>query len=141
MLSRFGWACLKTIPSEWFLRMEALLAFFLGRSLGGGNLFGKASRAGEKMHEKQGNNKHMMHMAAGQNQWYHSGVGAPPILVYFSRDWVHWGYGVLAHGHVSPPGHSPPPAWRGWRGPQRPWSTGSPLGNIPPLFCGGGQFH
>ena len=32
-------------------------------------------------------------MAVGQNQWYHSGVGAPPILVYFSGDWdVHWGY-------------------------------------------------
>ena len=32
-------------------------------------------------------------MAVGQNQWYHFGVGAPPILVYFSGDWdVHWGY-------------------------------------------------
>ena len=32
-------------------------------------------------------------MAVGQNQWYHFGVGAPPILVYFSWDWdVHWGY-------------------------------------------------
>ena len=31
-------------------------------------------------------------MAVGQNQWYHFGVGAPPILVYFSGDWdVHWG--------------------------------------------------
>ena len=28
----------------------------------------------------------------GQNQWCHFGVGAPPILVYFSGDWdVHWG--------------------------------------------------
>ena len=27
------------------------------------------------------------HMAVGQNQWYHFGVGAPPILVYFSGDW------------------------------------------------------
>ena len=28
----------------------------------------------------------------GQNQWYHFGVGAPPVLVFFSRDWdVHWG--------------------------------------------------
>ena len=35
-------------------------------------------------------------MAAGQNQWCHFGVGAPPILVYFSGDWdAHWGYGVL----------------------------------------------
>ena len=29
----------------------------------------------------------------------HFGVGAP-ILVYFSGDWdVHWGYGILTHGH------------------------------------------
>ena len=36
-----------------------------------------------------------------QNQWYHFGIGAPPILVYFSGDWaVLWGYGVLAHGHM-----------------------------------------
>ena len=32
-------------------------------------------------------------MAVGQNQCYRFGVGAPPILVYFSGDWdVHWGY-------------------------------------------------
>ena len=32
-------------------------------------------------------------MAVSQKQWYHFGVGAPPILVYFSWDWdVHWGY-------------------------------------------------
>ena len=37
-----------------------------------------------------------------QNQWYHFGVGAPPILVYLSGDWdVHWGYGVLTHGHLT----------------------------------------
>ena len=36
---------------------------------------------------------HATHMAVGQNQWYHFGVGASPILVYFSGDWdVHWGY-------------------------------------------------
>ena len=41
-------------------------------------------------------------MAVGQNQWHHFGVGAPPILVYFSGDWdVHWGYGLLTHGHVA----------------------------------------
>ena len=28
-----------------------------------------------------------VHVAVGQNQWYHVGVGAPPILVYFSGDW------------------------------------------------------
>ena len=34
-----------------------------------------------------------VHMAVGQNQSYHFGVGAPPILVHFSGDWdVHWGY-------------------------------------------------
>ena len=46
------------------------------------------------------------YVAVGQNQWYHFGVGAPPILVYFSGDWdVHWGYGVLTHGHalIHPP--------------------------------------
>ena len=33
-------------------------------------------------------------MAVGQNQWYHVGVGAPPILGFFSGDWdVHWGTG------------------------------------------------
>ena len=41
------------------------------------------------------------HMAAGQKQWYHFGVGAPPILVYFGGGWdVHWGYGILAHGYM-----------------------------------------
>ena len=29
----------------------------------------------------------------------HFGVGASPILVYFSGDWdVRWGYGILTHG-------------------------------------------
>ena len=27
-----------------------------------------------------------IHMAVGQHQWYHFGVGAPPSLVYFSGD-------------------------------------------------------
>ena len=28
-------------------------------------------------------------------------VGAAPILVYFRGDWdVHWGYGLLTHGHM-----------------------------------------
>ena len=26
-------------------------------------------------------------VAVGQNQWYHFGVGAPPILIYVSGDW------------------------------------------------------
>ena len=42
------------------------------------------------------------HMAVGQNQWYHLGVGAQPMLVYFSGAWdVHWGYGILTHGQMS----------------------------------------
>ena len=28
-----------------------------------------------------------LHVAVGQNQWYHFGVGTPPMLVYFSGDW------------------------------------------------------
>ena len=33
------------------------------------------------------------HLAVGENQRCHFGIGAPPILVYFSGDWdVHWGY-------------------------------------------------
>ena len=33
--------------------------------------------------------------------WYHFGIGAP-ILVDFSGDWdVHWGYGLLTHGHTT----------------------------------------
>ena len=40
-------------------------------------------------------------MAVGQNQWYHCGAGAPPILVCFSGDWdVHRGYRLLTHGHM-----------------------------------------
>ena len=32
----------------------------------------------------------------------HFGVGAPPILIYFSGDWdVHWGYGVLTHSRIN----------------------------------------
>ena len=44
----------------------------------------------------------MPYMAMVQNQWYFFGIGAPPILVYFSWDWdVHWGYGSLTHGHIA----------------------------------------
>ena len=42
------------------------------------------------------------YLDVGQHQWYHFGVGAPPILVYFSGDWdVHWGYELLTHGHLT----------------------------------------
>ena len=44
------------------------------------------------------------HVAVGQKQWYHFGVGAPPILVYFSG-WIGMFTGgtiwILTHGHVS----------------------------------------
>ena len=41
-------------------------------------------------------------MAVGQNKWYHFGVGAPPILVFFSGDWdVHWECGILTHGQMA----------------------------------------
>ena len=49
------------------------------------------------------------HMAVGQNQWYHFGVGAPPILEpIFSGDWdVHWGVTrLLTHGHIMLMSHS-----------------------------------
>ena len=75
-------------------------------------------------------------MAVGQNQWYHFGIGAQPIFVYFSEDWdVRWGYGILTHGHMATDsrarplqragrGHAPVPprrrqlgVWRvGWWG-------------------------
>ena len=41
------------------------------------------------------------YMALGQINGTHLGVGAPPILVYFSGAWdVHWGYGLLTHVHM-----------------------------------------
>ena len=59
------------------------------------------------------------------NQWYHFGIGAPPILAYFSGDWdVHWGVtGVLTHGHLKIPnvgftfkkGHDPSSALLGYQ--------------------------
>ena len=69
----------------------------------------QASELGQAIFKSQ---KHFInlagHLAVGQNQWYHFGVGAPPILVYFSGDWdVHWGYGRLTHGHLTTPRHVP----------------------------------
>ena len=41
-------------------------------------------------------------MAGSKPLGSHFGVGAPPILVYFSGDWdVHWGDGLLTHGQMS----------------------------------------
>ena len=45
-------------------------------------------------------------MAVGQNQWCHFGVGefTTHFRTYFSVDWdVHWGYGILTHGHIIQP--------------------------------------
>ena len=37
----------------------------------------------------------------GHVQWYHFGVGAPPIFVYSSGDGdVRWGYGVMTHSTI-----------------------------------------
>ena len=45
----------------------------------------------------------------------HVGTGAPPILVYFSGDWdVHWGNGVLTHGHI---------LWMVAKSTWKPWDT------------------
>ena len=42
-------------------------------------------------------------MAVGQNQSYHFGAGAPPMLVYFSGDWLKFTGGtmwILTHAHI-----------------------------------------
>ena len=40
------------------------------------------------------------HMAVGQTQWYHFGIGALPISVYLCGGWdVYWGYKML-NGHM-----------------------------------------
>ena len=42
------------------------------------------------------------HLAVGQNQWYHFGVGVPPILesIVVRIGMFTWGYGILTHGHL-----------------------------------------
>ena len=58
-------------------------------------------------------------MAVGQNQWYHFGVGAPPLVVYFSGDWdVHWGVTGILNSPWPYRGESSVPI--GWPGPS-PW--------------------
>ena len=52
-------------------------------------------------------------MAMVQNQWYHVGIGAPPILVYLvGIGMFTGGTGFLTHGHIvfraSPFGKSSP---------------------------------
>ena len=42
------------------------------------------------------------HLAMVQHQWYHFGIGAPPILLIFSGDWdVDRGYGILTRGCIT----------------------------------------
>ena len=43
--------------------------------------------------DEPGHRTSFWHMAVDQNQWYHFGVGATPILVYFSGDWFTGGTG------------------------------------------------
>ena len=51
-------------------------------------------------------------MAVGQNQCYHVGVGAPPILVYFSGDWdvflKVWDFDPWLHVHTTQPQNAGP---------------------------------
>ena len=73
-------------------------------------------------------------MAVGQNQWYHFGVGAPPILVYFSGwDWdAHWGYNLdLTHGQMA---HSL--SSTGLESLFRSWGHFSGTCKVPLLFLG-----
>ena len=56
---------------------------------------------GDRAVESDSNAPKPRSLAVGQHQWLHFGVGAPPILVYFSGDSdVHWGYRVLTQTHL-----------------------------------------
>ena len=69
--------------------------------------FGRGPRGGQRRGFSPGLSCSLGFDPMVQNQWYHFGIGAPPILVYFSGDWdVHWGYGVLTHGHLIPWKHA-----------------------------------
>ena len=108
-----------TIPVACFLEIEPLTGkaiswvahtLFLEDNFSGGWPECRSTKGrdyegnGKKKKKKKKKKKHVQaHMAVGQNQWFHFGIGAPPILVYFSGDWdVHWGYGILTHGHFFP---------------------------------------
>ena len=76
------------------------------------------------------------HVAVVPNRWYHFGLGAPPLLIYFSGDWdVHWGYSLLSHSHFAAkhflnrvPFPATPPAY-----PQRSRSRPPPASPREPL--------
>ena len=54
------------------------------------------------------NHSSKIQMTVDQNQWYHFGVGAPPIFVYFSGDRdVHWGYDLDFDPWPSPTNANP----------------------------------
>ena len=62
----------------------------------------------------------------------HFGIGAPLILVYFSGDWdVHWGYGVLTHGHVATNKHSHETTPHSSPGPPGECAACGPAGAVP----------
>ena len=58
-----------------------------------------------KREQARGGADLQIHMAVGQNQRYHFGVGefTTHVRTHFSGDWdVHWGHGLLTRGHVEP---------------------------------------
>ena len=74
------------------------------------------------------------YVAVGQNQRYHFGVGAPPILVYFAGDWdVHWGYDLgfdpwpyacsIRTSHQEPKPTAKPVSGGRMLGGSRPWPS------------------
>ena len=79
----------------WTRRDTSSIGHAIPRRRGGP--FGDLRRGDQPQHRGA---ESKIDLAVGQNQWYHFGVGAPPILVYFSGSWdVYWGYGLLTHGH------------------------------------------
>ena len=70
----------------------------------------------------------------GQNQWYHFGVGAPPILVYFSgdgvRDFDPQPYGLFSYlgSHLTRAERIWPVGGFGWRTCRNPGGCGDEAG-------------
>ena len=92
--------CFLTFLEHWNLRGPEKIEISKGTSMQGLPLRPQAYGSGAPGNPKLGQKVAAWAVGCGQNQWYHFGVGAPPILVYFSWDWdVHWGHGLLTHGH------------------------------------------
>ena len=70
----------------------------------------KAARGRQLAEALRFHNMLFLHMAVGQNQWYHFGVGAPPILephlvgIGMFTGGTIW---LLTHGHMSLRGNAP----------------------------------